>query len=293
MNPIRIFVGTDDSQNLAVKVLEHSIRRNTFHPIEVVGMNQLDIPIPKDLRNQARTGFSFYRFVIPELCGYQGKAIYMDADMQVFKDISELWNLPMEGKKLLLQEEISEDQARIRKIGSPLQRWRQSSVMLLDCGALNWNIREIVRDLDEGKYSYDQLMKELCILDDSEIGASIPFRWNSLEHYDAMTANIHYTDMNTQPWVSSLNKNGYLWFMEVRQMLESGSLSLSEIQNGIQVGYFRPSLIDDIERPKKRQPIHFWLKGLQHLFLDRLKGYVPHKVVNEQFQKRKREHGIT
>ena len=53
--------------------------------------------MPLAVENRPRTPFSFQRFLIPELCGYSGKAIYLDADMQVFRDIRELWNYDFSG----------------------------------------------------------------------------------------------------------------------------------------------------------------------------------------------------
>ena len=78
---VRVYVGTDRSQVLAVKVLEHSIKRHT--KLDVVVHPMLDLPIkqPLDPRNWQRTGFSFSRFCIPKLSNYSGKAINLDADM--------------------------------------------------------------------------------------------------------------------------------------------------------------------------------------------------------------------
>ena len=103
---IRVFVGTDRSQQLAVPVLEYSIKRHTTAKVEVIPMLDLPVPKPKDPRNGQRTGFSYSRFCIPKLAGYKGKAIYMDADMIVFNDIRELWNIPFDGAKVVIQQEV-------------------------------------------------------------------------------------------------------------------------------------------------------------------------------------------
>src|SRR3954451_5303347 len=87
-NPtLRIFVGTDDSQIVAHEVLEYSIRKHTSRPVEFVPMHNIDLPLPRDPAQRPRTGFSFYRFLIPSLCGFKGRAIYLDADMLVLSDI--------------------------------------------------------------------------------------------------------------------------------------------------------------------------------------------------------------
>jgi len=135
--PIRVFVGADRSQLLAVKVLEHSIRRHTLRKVEVHPMVDLPVRSPQDPLNWQRTGFSFSRFCIPELAGYQGKALYLDADMLVFEDIASLWDIPFDHgdskTKVIIQAELPEaHQQTNKKPGAPAKRVKQCAVMLLD-----------------------------------------------------------------------------------------------------------------------------------------------------------------
>jgi lipopolysaccharide biosynthesis glycosyltransferase len=122
---IRIFVGADRSQKLAIDVLEYSIRRHTQARVQIIPMVDLAVPEPKDPRNWQRTGFSYSRFCIPKLAGYSGKAIYMDADMQVFKDITRLWELPLNGAKVLIQSELKHLDTTMEKKNAPAQRIKQ------------------------------------------------------------------------------------------------------------------------------------------------------------------------
>jgi lipopolysaccharide biosynthesis glycosyltransferase len=244
--PVRIYVGTDRSQMVGVKVFEYSVKRHTDLPVEVTPLIGINLPQPNDPRQRQRTGFSFARFAIPKLAGYRGRALYTDADMQVFADIRELWTIPFDGAKVIVQEELPEEHAKGKKAHAPGKRVKQCSVMLLDCEALKWNAEEIVRGLD-GQYTYEQLMQQLCILDENEIKYGVPFRWNSLEHYDATTCLIHYTDMPTQPWVSAANPNGWLWTNEVRRMLAENVLTLGELEQERKLGYLRPSFLTELK----------------------------------------------
>jgi len=278
---IRVYVGVDRSQELAVPVLEYSIKRHTTANVEVIPMLDLPVPTPKDPRNGQRTGFSFSRFCIPELAGYKGKAIYMDADMLVFRDIRELWNIPFDGAKVVVQQEVKFEEVTTQKIGAPKKRKKQCAVMLLDCERLNWNINDIVAGMDAGSYDYEALMYDLFILDESEVKYGVPFEWNSLEHWDPATCLIHYTDVYTQPWTECGNEFGYLWFDEVRRMLSEGRLSEARIKKEIDLGYFRPSLIRDV---KYRHLIPRFLLGAwdkRNIVSDKLSGYVKHKAVYE------------
>ena len=278
---IRVFVGVDRSQLLAVSVLEYSIKRHTSAKVEVIPMLDLPVPTPKDPRNSQRTGFSFSRFCIPKLAGYQGKAIYMDADMMVFRDIRELWNIPFDGAKIIVQKEVKHTEATTQKYGAPKSRKKQCAVMLLDCDRLDWKVEDIIAGMDQERYDYDQLMSEFCILEESEVKYGVPFEWNSLEHWDKSTCLLHYTDVATQPWTSCDNRFGYQWFNEVRRMLKDGSVKWADVQKEIDLEYFRPSLVRDLKYrhllPKAVLP--YWDR--YNAKKDKTSGYIPHKAVYE------------
>jgi hypothetical protein len=208
--------------------------------------------------------------------------------MLVFKDIREIWSMPFEGAKVIIQDEVPESIQPKGKIGAPHKRIRQCSVMLLDCGSLEWDPVNIIGDLD-GRYSYEDLVYNLCILEEREIKGSIPFRWNSLEYWEPDTGLIHYTDMLTQPWVSPANPYGYLWLDELRRMLKSGVIDEREIETEISLGYVRPSLMREIqaERMGRAAPPD---EVAEYIRIDREAGFVMHKEVYEA--KRRREAAI-
>ena len=234
--PIRVYVAATDAQMLSVKVLEYSIRKHTSLSTDVYPIHQggIDIPQPRDPRNCPRTPFSFQRFLIPELARYSGRAVYLDSDMQVFRDLRELWTLPFDGASVLAAREPG---ATGRK--------PQFSVMLLDCDTLKWDIREIVQALDTGALTYEQLMHDMKIAD---VKDAIDPRWNSLERFKAgETALVHYTDMDTQPWVATSNPIGYLWTRDLFEAIDAGFLSRADVEDHVRRGYVRPSLLFQID----------------------------------------------
>jgi hypothetical protein len=236
-SPIRIYVATQEEQMLSVKVLEYSIRKHASMSVEVIPIHLTDIktPQPQDKKNYPRTPFSFQRFLIPEMAGHQGRAIYLDSDMQVFKDIKALWTLPFNGAQLLT----------VRESGNTGRR-PQFSVMLLDCMALKWDINEIVRALDRGELTYETLMFEMRIA--NPISACIDPVWNTLEQYQSgETALVHYTDMATQPWVCATNPLGYLWVTDLLEAVEGGFISYDYIKEHVDKGYIRPSLLYQLD----------------------------------------------
>lgn len=230
--PIRIFVGTDSSQMLAARVLEYSIKKHASMSVSVVPLCEIPVPLPKNPKNRPRTGFSFARFLIPLLCNYDGRAIYLDADMLVLADVARLWTLPLDEADILCAEQPG-------KKG----RVRQYSVMLMNCSTLRWNIEEIVAGLDEGKYDYAKLMYDFCIVPPERITPTLPYEWNSLEFYDeSKTCLVHYTDMPTQPWVSCQNQNGAIWYKALKEAIAEGFISHDELYREVEQGHVAPDL---------------------------------------------------
>ena len=229
-SPVRVFVGTDATQRAGLALLEDSIRRHASVSVQVQAIDDADIPVPRLPANRGRTGFSFSRFGIPALCGHRGRAIYLDADMQVFSDILALWNRPMDGKTLLSAQ-----------VDPAWGRAPQHSVMLLDCAGLDWDAARIIDGLDEGEYTYADLMQRMCIVADSKQAATLPAQWNSMEHYEPLRTHlVHYTDMPTQPWVSNANPNGQLFYRAFAEALRDGGIDAALVYAEVERGHVAP-----------------------------------------------------
>lgn len=100
---VRIFVGcaanNEDLESQAV--LEYTLRKHSSMPIEIEWMQLSKDPSsfwysdPTARKGWVTDGwatpFSAFRYAVPERCGFQGRAIYMDSDMIVRADIAELF----------------------------------------------------------------------------------------------------------------------------------------------------------------------------------------------------------
>lgn len=236
-SPVRVYVGSQEAQMVPVKVLEHSIRKHTDLAVEVFPLHhaRIEFPLPQDPLNRPRTPFSFQRFYIPQLAGNRGRAIYLDSDMQVFRDIRELWSLPFDGDDLLSAWELAESSRR-----------PQFSVMVLNCETLRWDLNEIVAALDRGELTYETLMYEMKVA--RRVRTAIDPTWNSLERYEAgKTSLLHYTEMTRQPWISRENPLGFLWVRELIEAVERGGLDRALVEAHVGEGHLRPSLLYQLD----------------------------------------------
>jgi hypothetical protein len=243
--PLRIFVGVDDSQLVAFRVLEYSIRKSASIPVEVEPMFDYPGQLPRSANNRSRTAFSFCRFTIPERCGYEGRALYLDADMLVLGDVAELAALDF-GPHAVLRSQSHVSRSwdgfdTIDNFGA------QAAVMLLDCSRLRWHADAIVAGLDAGRYSYEELMAGLCIVDPADVADAIPAAWNDLEHYDrSSTKLVHFTVVPTQPWKTDVNPLDALWRSWYREAVAAGAVPPQEVEALVAAGQVKGSLADDL-----------------------------------------------
>lgn len=251
VEPIRIFVGCDDSMMIPAYVLEYSIRKHTKHPVQIFYMRNMPIPEPKHAKNRPGTGFSFNRFLIPKLAGYAGKAIYVDADMLVFDDIAKLWNIPFNGKTVLCstQNEVPKGwEGGANNDHGEGRYWtpgRQMSVMLLDCSKLDWDIDRIIDGLDRGEYTYKQLMAEFCIVPPDSIADTIPNEWNCLEWYEPDRSQlVHFTVVPLQPWKNDRSPMRNFWEAAYREALGAGAVPMKIVEECVHRKLVKPSLLE-------------------------------------------------
>lgn len=231
--PLRVFVGSVHSHRLMVQVLRWSIQRTASREIEVHGIGEKlggDFPLPRNPANHPATPFSFQRFAVPQLAGYQGRALYMDADQLVLRDVAELFDRRMWGLPLQCRSTGGPDGARNRN---------RSSVMLLDCARLKWDPAQIARDLDEQRYGYHQLMSLKFV----PLKGRFPRHWNSLDRFEpGRTGLLHYTRRASQPWVSRVHPHARLWFDALFSGIDAGAVEPAAVDEALTLRYCRPSV---------------------------------------------------
>lgn len=123
--PIRLFVGTsangEDAE--AEMVLEYTARKHCSLPLEIVWMRQAATGPWSGWSSNARgrTPFTAYRWSLPAVCGFEGKAIYTDVDFFFLADLADLWNQAITGSHVMLMK-------------GPDGKLSNSACILYDCG---------------------------------------------------------------------------------------------------------------------------------------------------------------
>ena len=99
--PLRVFIGVDRRQPVAYTAAAWSIARYATKPVAVTPLLLDQLPITR----RGLTGFTYSRWLVPWLCGFRGKALFMDADMIVRADVAELFALDDMSAVSVMQEQ--------------------------------------------------------------------------------------------------------------------------------------------------------------------------------------------
>jgi len=189
---IRVFVGCapnhEDLESQAV--LEWSIRKHASRPVEITWMRlSRDPKSPWHGWRTERwaTPFSGFRWAIPSVCGYRGKAVYCDSDVIFMADIADLVDQVMHPGKVALA-----------KGGGS---WRYC-VSLWDCAEAEAHIPSLAAlkaDPDQHRKMVDYFAGR------PQLTQAFAGDWNCLDGHghrdlhDGSMKALHYTDMSCQP----------------------------------------------------------------------------------------------
>lgn len=200
---MKIFIGTDPRQPVAWVVLANSIARHSSIPIEITPLVLKQLP----LKRRGLTEFTYSRFLVPWLCKFQGRALFLDADMVVTGDIAELAN---DGMDLKSSVRVMQDQLRFE--------W--ASAMLFNCG----NCQLLTPDYVENKAN---AMFDLSWADHG-VGTFDP-DWNFCAGYKEAkgTEKLYHFTKGIPIWPETKGENGTpqdpIWMKEAKIALSSVS----------------------------------------------------------------------
>jgi hypothetical protein len=252
---MKVFIGSGEASLLERKALIYSLRKNTRRALDIYVFNGTHNAIelndgkpflaPMSLRVKYRnnTEFSNYRFLIPEIGNYQGKAIWLDSDMICLSDIGDLFDTPMNGCDFLAKREAYTDQG-----------WGLS-VMLIDCEKCRFDLEGFFDEIDQNLYTYTDLheMRPAFLSRHPYTIGELDPHWNIFDFHDANTQLIHYTNLLTQPWKYPNHPYGELWFQYFNEARASGYITHRDIQLSIVRSYVRRNLLEGNSPSPPRQ----------------------------------------
>ena len=134
---LKIFIGYDGVESVAYHTLVQSILEYTKEPVSITPIKLSMLPMYDRERNTKQSNeFSFSRFLVPYLCGYEGWALFMDCDQMLTTSLSELWKLRDDSKCVQVVKHDYTPKTQVKYLGAiqyPYPRKNWSSVMLFNC----------------------------------------------------------------------------------------------------------------------------------------------------------------
>jgi lipopolysaccharide biosynthesis glycosyltransferase len=172
--PLRVFIGYDHRQAVSYNVLQFSIFRHCSKPVAITPLFLQTLPLTRT----GLTPFTYSRFLVPWLCGYQGWAMFLDIDYLCVADLAELFRLTDDRYAMMVSKND--------------KKFEWASMMMFNCGhpANQILTPDYVQDPQRCKapHAIDWLSEDLV--------GDLPREWNHLVGYDAPRADaklVHYT----------------------------------------------------------------------------------------------------
>jgi hypothetical protein len=218
---IRVFIGFDPREAVAFSVLSYSIQARASRPVSITPLmlSQLRGVLTRERHPLQSTDFSFSRFLVPYLSGFEGWSLFMDCDMLMLDDVAKLYELRDERYAAMVVKHAHAPRETVKFLDqpqSPYTKKNWSSVVLFNnahCRALTPEYVNTASGLDLHQFRW---------LDHEAAIGALPRQWNHLVGYDAPrpdAALVHYTLGG--PYFDEFRDCEYAaqWFAERDRML--------------------------------------------------------------------------
>lgn len=196
---IKVFIGFDKVESAAWHTFAHSILRQSSKPVALIPLNLQNL---KDVytrpRDQKQSNeFSFTRFLVPYLSGYEGYALFFDCDMLLRDDIAKIFEAVEKdpGKAVYVVQHNYTPKDDTKYLGTkqydyPRKNW--SSVVLWNCA--HPSNKKVTPEFVNTASPME--LHRFLWLQDNEIG-KLDVRWNWLvgEYTNPPedVKNVHWT----------------------------------------------------------------------------------------------------
>jgi hypothetical protein len=212
LNKPTVFIHTNNQQIVGALLGAYSMKRASKHPdafdVRLIRLEDTPHLLKREGKSYVRKGraaiwhnedlqsFSPLRRMVPQLMGFNGRAVVTDPDIFAVGDIYELLTCDMGGKSILCRNIVD----GYKGAG---KAFYASSVMLLDCAKLkHWRWDEDVDAMFSGKLDYGPWIG--LTSENPETIGEIGEEWNSFDKLTPETKLLHTTERWTQPWKTGL-----------------------------------------------------------------------------------------
>jgi hypothetical protein len=222
MLPAKIFIGFDSKEVVAYHVFAHSIIEHSSIPVTIspLALNNLGGVFTRERNPLQSTEFSFSRFLVPYLSGFEGWSLFADCDMLMRVDIARLWELRDDDYAVMCVKHDYTPKEDVKFLGNVQTKYEKknwSSVVLFNnakCRALTPDFVNTATGLELHQFKW--------LESDERIGG-IPLAWNHLVgvyDHDPDAALVHFTEGG--PYFSDYRDVDYAeeWFAARERMLQ-------------------------------------------------------------------------
>ncbi len=218
---LNIFVGFDQKEAIAYHAFSQSIIQNSSIPVSITPLAENNLNMYKEKHHDGTNKFTYSRFLVPYLMGFNGWAVFADGDMICLKDIKKLIALASEKFAVQVIKHDYKTRYKTKYFGQknedyPRKNW--SSLIIWNCS--HEKNKVLTPNFIEGKDG--AFLHRFKWLDDHEIG-KIKEEWNwlAIEYPEKTDVNlIHYT-FGT-PCFKEYERKSYSnhWYSTFKKLLE-------------------------------------------------------------------------
>tara|TARA_Y100000389_G_scaffold203712_1_gene253144 strand:- start:1132 stop:2892 length:1761 start_codon:yes stop_codon:yes gene_type:complete len=253
--PLKIFIGWDSREDIAYQVCKQSILNHASVPVDIIPLKlkqlRRDGIYTRPADNLASTEFTFTRFLIPELCEFNGWALFIDCDFIFLEDIKNLFDQVNNEYAVMCAHHDYTPKPGIKMDGQqqhiyPRKNW--SSCVLFNCSHPSNKI--CTSDWLNNITKNGAFFHRFSWLKNKEIG-KISHEWNWLvgwykEPKDGNPKALHYTEGG--PWFSEYYNCEYAseFYHVERNYLDK---RISSQAQKIEVFRRRPQTIENLTIP--------------------------------------------
>jgi hypothetical protein len=217
--PLRVFVGAGRELAVPAVVLERQIRRQASGPVEVVPLADALAERfgPRARALPAAAG----KLLIPALCGFEGRGLYVEPSVLVFGDVLELEAVDMAGA------------AALAPLDGP------ASILLVDAERADWDPDKVLA----AAQAQPEALESLLLPSVSRGIGKLDESWCRRDDPSLQASAVRITCEPWLPWLSAHHPSGWAWEAMLAAAIAEQALDRHALNAALGAGTLRPELV--------------------------------------------------